>query len=287
MIVAEQGRSTLDEVLSTAHLSRQGFKEPSAFRPALQVLQLMLEQLWAPLNIYGLLQFLTHPVCPVPSLARTRIAEKLARYPGIGASEEWDKTLHEIEKACVENGRDWPGVRASISFWVENNRFDRNSGNGAPLAVILERVGALADYFRGRLATDRIEQRFAFNAGYSQVLACKQALKGLLEQGRNSIRPRQLQKLVAQVTARGSSNQLLVAEVGACHSAANPGAVIESFDHVIWWQLAAGAMPKPYPWSRQEQADLKAAGVALPLLSETLNLLAADWMKPVLRPARH
>jgi hypothetical protein len=281
LIVAEHGRSALDEVLTTAHLSRQGFKEPSAFRPALQVLPLMLEQLWSPLNIFGLLQFLTHPVCPLPSLARTRIAEKLARSPGIGASEGWYKMLAQIEEACIKNDRDWPKVRASIAFWVEHPRFERNAEPGAPIDAVLRRVTALADYFRARLASDKMEQRFAFNAGYSQVLACQQALEALLEQGTQHIRPRQLQKLVAQVTARGSSNQLLAPEIGACLSVSNPAAAIETYEHVVWWQMAAGAMPKPYPWSRKEQADLLAAGVELPALSDELNQLATDWLKPV------
>lgn len=282
LVVAEQGRSALDEVLNAAGLARQGFKEPSAFRPALQVLPLMLEQLWSPLNIVGLLQFLTHPVCPVPALARTRIAEKLARSPGIGASESWNTMLGQIEEACIKHDRDWASVRSSIALWVEHQRFERNDDKGAPILVVLERVKALGEYFRARLASDRIEQRFAFNAGYSQVLACQQAMQALLDQGSTHIRPRQLQKLVAQVTAKGSSNQLLVPEVGACLSVSDPAAAIESCAHVVWWQLATSTMPKPYPWSQQEQADLRAAGVQLPLLSDELNLLAADWIKPVL-----
>lgn len=281
LIVAEQGRSALDEMLHSAHLARQGFKEPSAFRPALQVLPLMLEQLWAPLNVVGLLQFLTHPVCPVPSLARTRIAEKLARSPGIGRSEGWDKTLKGIEDACRENDRDWPAVYAAIEFWVEHPRIDRNSEHGAPLEIVLKRVSALADYFRARLAADRVEQRFAFNAGFSQVRACQQALQALLEQGTTHIRPRQLQKLVAQVTAKGSSNQLLVPEVGAALSVFNPAAAIECCEQVVWWHMAACAMPKPYPWSFQEMADLKSAGVRLPKLDDELNHLATDWLKPI------
>lgn len=281
LIVAEQGRGILDEVLSTAHLARQGFKELSAFRPALQVLPLMLEQLWAPIDIYGLMQFLTHPVCPVPSLARTRIAEKLARYPGIGASEEWNKALVRIEEACAAHGRDWPAVRDSIVFWIEHQRFDRNAEAGVPITVVLEKIDALADYFRARLASDQVEQRFAFNAGYSQVLACRQALEGMRAQGVSTIRPRQLQKLVTQVTARGSSNQLLEAELGACRSVSTPGAVVETSRHVVWWQMTAGPMPKPYPWSRKEMAELADAGVALPPLSENLNQLAIAWLKPI------
>jgi len=282
LIVAEKSRGDLDEILNTAGFARQCFNEPSAFRPALQVLPLMLGQLWAPVDIYGLLKFLTHPVCPVPSLARHRIAEKLARFPGIGASDEWDRTLSRIEEACNKFEENWPAVRDSIAFWIEHPRFNLHPEGEAPIAAVLEKVSALADYFRARLASDEIEQRFAFNAGYSQVLACKQALEGLLAQGMVSIRQRQLQKLVIQVTARGGSNQLLVAEQGACRSVSTPAAAIEPCNHVVWWQLTAGLMPKPYPWSKQEMTELATAGVLLPPLAEVMNQLADDWLKPIL-----
>ena len=118
----------LDDVIVAANLPRQGFKESSPFRPALQVLPMVLSQLWLPTDIYGLLKFLTHPICPVPAIARTHLAEMLARTPGIGSGPAWEKALERIEKACEASEYDWAAVRERIRLWIEHPRFDPASG---------------------------------------------------------------------------------------------------------------------------------------------------------------
>lgn len=85
LLVSGNDGARLDAQLAAAHLPRHGLKETSAFRPALQVMPLALELLWEPLNFHSLVQFLTHPVNPIPGYARRRLAEKVADAPGIGA----------------------------------------------------------------------------------------------------------------------------------------------------------------------------------------------------------
>lgn len=78
----------LDGAVLTASRSRRcsaGFlSDASAFRPTLQVLPLALEILWEPLNFYGLLQFLTHPICSGPWLCPSKIGWEVTEKPGIG-----------------------------------------------------------------------------------------------------------------------------------------------------------------------------------------------------------
>ena len=162
----------------------------------------------------------------------------------------------------------------------ESGKYSQESG--APIDKVLDRVNRLTDYFRLRLgATDRAAQ-IAFNAGFSQCKACSGALDGLLKQGVETIRPRQLQKVVAQATARGSENPLLEPEVGALWDITNPAAAVETFDHVLWWQLGMPALPSSYPWSNAEIDELKSVGVILPPLSDVLDRTARDWLKPIL-----
>ena len=97
LLVAPNEGERLDGILVAADRPRQGLRESSAFRPALQVLPLALEVLWDPLNFYGLLQFLTHSVCPVPAYARYKLAGKLADKPGIGG-KTWSRVLEKIEE---------------------------------------------------------------------------------------------------------------------------------------------------------------------------------------------
>ena len=129
LVVAEQGGTTVDAALGAADRPLLGLSEPSAFRPALQVLPLALRLVWNPLDFRALLQFLTHPVGPLPGFARRRLAEKMAATPGIGG-EPWDRVLREI---ADHYGADGAAIIADIRFWLETARF--TSADQAPLDV--------------------------------------------------------------------------------------------------------------------------------------------------------
>ena len=276
LLVATAAGSLLDGIGAAADAPRQGLRESSAFRPTLQVLPLALEILWEPLNFYGLLQFLTHPVCPVPGFARRKLAGKLAAKPGIGGAD-WAETLNDIDKHYGDRAAD---IRETIQLWVEHPRHSQD--NGAFLPTVLERVERLVEFFRVRLGEDDRAKRIAYNAGFSQCRACAEALRGLIEQDMGAISPRQLQKLVAQATARGSENPLIEAQVGAQSTVTDPAAAIECFDRVVWWQMAMPAVPDSYPWSSAELEDLSAAGIKLPPMDQVLERTASEWLRPLL-----
>ncbi len=280
LLVAPQDGERLDGILISADYPRQGLRESSAFRPALQVLPLALETLWEPLNFYGLLQFLTHSICPVPGYARYKLAGKLAERPGIGGVS-WELLLDKIDAHYGGSGSEAAlATRKKIAFWVEHARYDETAG--ADIDAVINRVEALSDYFRGRLAdTDRMA-RIAFNSGFGQSRAAADALKALKEQGSTTIRPRQLQTLIAQATARGSDNPLHVAEVGAALSVTHPGAAIEPCERVLWWQLGMPSLPGQYPWSQLEMAELARVGVELPDVSSLLDFAADEWLRPIM-----
>ncbi len=277
LVVSGGDGTRLDAYLAAASKPRQGLNEASAFRPALQVLALTMELLWSPLNYYALVQFLTHPVCPIPGFARRRLAEKVADAPGIGGAY-WQQTVEDIEAhyGIVQA----PKVREQIATWVEHVRF--KAEQGAKIDSVIERVNRLAEFFRLRLGETDDAKRFAFQAGYGQCKACLDSLKGLLAQGMENIRPRQLQKLVAQASAKGSDNRLWPAEIGAGQAVTQPGAVVEPIQRIIWWQLAMPSLPGSDPWSSSEIRALKEAGVSLPELSDRLDQVAKEWLRPVM-----
>ncbi len=277
LLVSGSDGARLDAQLAAARLPRQGLKEASAFRPALQVLPLALELLWDPLNFFALVQFLTHPVCPVPGYARRRLAEKVADAPGIGGAY-WEQTLANVDKHYGADKA--PQVRQQIALWVEHERFPSDSG--ADLDPVIERVEKLAEFFRLRLGEADTARRLAFHAGYGQCKACLDSLKGLQAQGATIIRPRQLQKLVTQATANGSDNPLWAAEVGADLMGSHPGGVTEAVERVIWSPLAMPVLPGRDPWSESELVVLKQAGVYLPSVSDRLDQIADCWLRPVM-----
>jgi hypothetical protein len=280
LLVATSEGGLFDSIGTASDRPRQGLCETSAFRPAQQVLPLVLELIWQPLNFYALIQFLTHPICPIRGYARRQLAAKQSDHPGIGGPR-WDAVLNEID---THFGEQAPGVRQSIRTWIENPRYPQDAG--APISTIFERVSQLADFFSNGLGDDDPALRSAYHAGFAQCQACAEALGRLMAQGVERLRPRQLQQLVGQATARGSDNPLLTSQVGAVPCVTHPGAAIASFDEVIWWPLEAPALPSAYPWSASEIAALKESGVDLPPVHEVLERTAAEWTRPLLA-ARH
>jgi RecB family exonuclease len=276
LMVAGSDAALFDGLLAANDKPRQGFREASAFRPTLQVLPLALELVWAPLNFYALLQFLSHSVSPIPGFARFKLAGVVADRPGMGG-EAWREALAKIAEHYGDKAAQ---VSETIQHWVENPRYSQETG--APVSALLQRVRWLENFFRVRLADADRARRIAFNAGFAQARACAEALEGLLNQGVATLRPRQLQKLVTQATARGSENPLWITEVGACPAVSEPGAVVDAFDRVIWWQMGMPAMPSSYPWSQAEIVQLVAAGVHLPNKAEELEHAARAWLKPIL-----
>lgn len=276
MVCAGEG-ARLDSHLAASNLPRQGLTETSEFRPALQVLPLGLDLLWDPLNFVALLQFLTHPVCPIPGHARWRLAQKVASAPGIGGAK-WERTLKKIQEHYGEARS--TQVREDIREWLEHERYPPEAG--APLEAVIARVESLLTFFRKRLGEIDNARRAACNAGHGQCKACLESLHQLQAQGIERILPRQLQKLVTQATARGSVNPLSLAEVGAQRVVTEPGAVVETLDRVIWSPLKMPSLPNSDPWSSRELSALGRAGVELASVTDQLNQVAAGWLRPVM-----
>lgn len=279
-IVAEQSRSLLDATLDAADVARQGFLDASPLAPALQVLPLALATVWEPLDVYALLQFLSHPFGPVPGYARRRLAEVVAQFPGVGGPR-WREAVEEIARRQPERAVD---LRRALALWVEHTRFDPKQG--APTSVLLERTRAIRDYFGARLADQDANRSAAAATGLAQAAAVTAALEALAAQGEASVAPVELEALVAQCTARGAPNFAMHAQVGCAPAATDPGALLEPFDRVIWWQMGAPSLPGHYPWSASEMASLSRAGVELPPLEELLKRRGEEWLRPVLHARR-
>lgn len=280
LILAQSNAEQLDRQLGRAGRPLEGMRESSAYRPALQVLPLVMELLWQPLDFDVLIQFLTHPICPLPRFARLKAAEKVAEYPGV-QGQRWQELLGVIDDHYGERAAE---VRRAIDEWVD---FERYSGlTGAPLDAVLEKVTGLKRFFQSHLGAKDDAVLAAYAAAHGQCRVCAQALSALQEQGEKTIRPRQLQKLVLQATSSGGENGRLVAELGAGLTADHPGAVFERVDQLVWWQLRMPVLPGSLPWSTAELKDLSREGVDIPSADLQLDRAAGDWLRPVMAAAR-
>jgi len=280
LIVSEHDGALLDAAVMAFDQPLQGLSEPSAFRPSLQVLPLALRLIWDPLDFRALMQFLTHPIGPLPRYARARLAEKMSLTPGLGGAS-WRDALTDIASHYGERGAQ---VVHEIAVWLEHQRFP--TAEQAPLSVVVDRVRHLADFFQRRLVDEDDIRRLGALAGFRQCQAVQHALESLIAQGESRIGPEAFDKLVKQATAAGSENTLMKAQAGAGGQVRDPGAVIEPFDEVIWWSMEAVPLIPTYPWSRNERAGLAAVGVELPETGWLLKRQARGWSRPIIQAGK-
>jgi ATP-dependent helicase/nuclease subunit B len=106
-------------------------------RPVLQTLALALALRWEPLDPRDLLAFLVHPVSPMSTGLRTKLANTVADCPGIGGMK-WNEAIEEYRETLNEKfASDKNGLRKmlnqseeDLAKWVTVKRF--NPLIGAP-----------------------------------------------------------------------------------------------------------------------------------------------------------
>src|SRR3546814_9225949 len=109
--------------------------------------------IWDPLDIHAALEFLSHPVCPVPRYARERLAEQMALCPGLHRAS-FGQAIADIRKHYGDRSME---VEKRIDFWLFAARHD--ASQGAPTGELASRAEALRDFFSHRLGAAESEAR--------------------------------------------------------------------------------------------------------------------------------
>lgn len=278
LLVVTDKAAVLDTTLVQNGLPAQGLSEKSAFRPALQLLPLVLSLGWKPLNFTNLLEFLMHPLCPIRPYARARLARKVADQPGIGG-EGWEEALKDIRTHYGETSDD---VIQTIREWLECERFDMEKG--AAIGQLFEKANAILKLFKEKTAHEPDEaERKPLYAGQKQCEAVIASLSTLMAQGVGHLRPRQVEQVLTQATARGSGNPLWFAQAGSLHEIDHPGAAIASFRRVVWWRLTPGVAARlSLPWSDEEIVALESCGALFPRPDAVQHQEVMCWLRPLL-----
>ena len=284
-VIAGMEGAGLDEGLHAADLPISGRTNHSLWRPASQVLPLALSLLWKPLDPYRLLEFLTHPVCPIRQPLRSRLANVVANTPGIGGVD-WNRTIAETRNEAIAKADGDPEagriIDMMVDTWLTPKRFDPESG--APVEILAEQCARVARWAAGRAnLTDLSEaQRASFLMAQQQASAATTAIEELANGGPEALSRLQLERLVEEVMASGSRRPDLGAECGHVHVVGEAGAAIKPVERVVWWDFSAPILPKKWPWSPDELAQLQRHGVNLPSVDDLLQSLARSWLRPVM-----
>src|SRR5439155_23107468 len=106
-----------------------------------QVLLLALRLRWQPLDPRALLEFLTHPVCPVTRRLRHRLAKAVATSPGIGGPN-WNAAVEAVRESTRQEtdasaqGEALQRIEQDLARWLLCERFDEKAD--APGAILSE-----------------------------------------------------------------------------------------------------------------------------------------------------
>lgn len=251
---------------------------PSRWRPALQVLPLVLALQTGPQDPAVALELLTLPISPVPSAVRRRLVDALGKQPAVG-SPAWKEALTEGIAAYVDRypDRDGATLRARVERF-----FPTGPPTQVTAADAAETAAAVAAWLRGQLAHRD-----------DPVLGAAASIARALEQSLGRVPAHQLlgARTLAQLHAVALGQGVTAdaePEAGAPATCVTPEAVPRGVDRLVWFGLVAGQAEAPRArfWTPAEQAELSANGVALPAPGAHRENEQAAWLGAVLAPSR-
>jgi hypothetical protein len=280
-LIKPGGVATLEQALAALDEPTLGVAAYSTARTIPQLLLLALRLYWAPRDPRAVLEFLTHPACPVTGFLRHRLAKAVASSPGFGGPA-W--------QAAIDNARDSAKQRNSQDpeqLKQQNRRIDQDLGqwlavpqfdprDGAPGKVVTECCRQVAQWAGSRGSMADAPDRAAFNA-----------LAGLASEMADlaiqlpKISRSQLEQMLDQVTAAGWRNAALTSELGHVPWVRSPAAILEPVDTVIWWDFAEEPAQLRQPWTESELSQLSAHGVQLLTSAQTAARASQHWLRPV------
>jgi hypothetical protein len=113
---------TLDNAFISEGLPGLGLPTRSEARPVLQLLKLVPEFLWQPMDPEKLLAFLTLPLQPIPRVLASKLAAVVAKKPGL-FGPDWQDVLRNLE--ATETTEDWKQIKEIYDFWFNRTRFSQ------------------------------------------------------------------------------------------------------------------------------------------------------------------
>ena len=284
VIIAERDGIIVDNALERVGLARAGYQHYSRFRAVTQALKLCLGLVWEPIDPHLLLQFLLHPVAPLPGHVRSTLAEAVANEPGIGG-HAWHQALRAItERERARKRADAAKIdelRKDIDYWLACDRYAAELG--APLDVVIERTQRCTTWLARRLHTLGANggEAYLFGAAQAQGEALIAVLARLKERGQTHVNRIALAQLVDEVSSRAPDPGTF-AQAGHVRAATSPAVITQPWDTVIWWDVASEAYRARYPWSDAEVRELRAHGVALRSMDDRVRARTLGWLRPIL-----
>jgi len=282
-VLAAKNGAQFDDALECTDQARCGFKQFSTWRPALQVLPLSLNLVWKPVNPAALIQFLTHPITPLPKKLCRRLARVVMELPGVG-SRLWHETIDEFIEEKRKEGQDagaTESIREKIDHWLPTSLFDPLEG--IPARTAAERAHRISLWLGGLTGMEEdvhLQSLYAAAQKLTSVFANTLAL--IEEQGKERVDKLLLDRLLQEVSGQGIAIPDKFAECGHIPISDSPATFVADCKEIIWLDFSMPDMPGSYPWSRTEISAMRRKGVHLRTIDDELQYVSKTWLRPVM-----
>lgn len=282
VLIAENDCTVLDDVLIAGDQASLGVQPGSLARPIPQLLLLTLRLCWKPLNPLHLLEFLTHPNCPIEFHLRNELSRVMVECPGIGGSK-WLSTIEAVKKIYEAKPADeakelLPRLEKDLADWIHISEYEPRAG--APGTEISSHCLRIAKWARHQLIHEKEKGNFA-NASLFQSLTTQASELGEAVKEVKIVTQCELERLVRRVSGNGWSSPK-IRELGHGHRISSPAACIESCDTALWWNFSEPERPVLPHWTNAEVEDLQKHGAEIPTAATILKEESAHWLKPFL-----
>jgi RecB family exonuclease len=282
VLVADNGCTVLDDALVATDQASLGVHAVSLARPIPQLLLLALRLCWKPLDPLHLLEFLTHPNCPVEFHLRNELSRVMVECPGVGGPKwcgaiEAAKQLYQA-KPANEAKELFGRLEKDLADWIHISKYAPRAG--VPGAEISAHCSRIAKWARVRAINEQ-EQGDSAKASLFQSLASQASELADAVKDAPTITQCRLERLVRRVSGNGWPCPK-IRELGHGHRIASSGACIEEVDTVIWWNFSEPARPALPHWTDSEIKELQDHGAEIPTAASILSAENWNWLKPFL-----
>ncbi len=264
----------LDACLARRRLPTMGGMRWTGALPALQVLPLVLDLCWEPVDPETLLAFVALPVGPIPRPAGRELGAALAEQPGLG-SAAWERAIAKLKSPEADpEGK----LATRVRRWLKQPRFQR--GTPLPAAVVEERCRLVAKWAGGY--PERESEDAGDSLGLRALAAQAKALGVLAGSHGGAVGEAQLARLLDAVRGEGSASTPRPEAQGGPLLVKSLAHVTRPVARLVWLGLGTGEAPE-VPWTLAELAALCSGGVDVDDGSRGLECLRASERHGLLR----
>ncbi|MDR3230162.1 MAG: PD-(D/E)XK nuclease family protein [Synergistaceae bacterium] len=269
-IICGANTDVLDRALARQGLPRLGFSGVSRWRASIQILPLVLANVWRPVDAQRLAELLSMPMSPIPRSASRRLLRALTEEPGVGG-DAWKKALDSIVEDRVARMKE-RAEKAKKPFSPDAARKEAE-GFAAELNAILSEdryspdtgVSEAALKLRCQWTIGRLTARTA-EADSILMEAVGQAREmQALADGKGTLPRTLVDRMLDSVIGTGSPDVDCerVQQAAPWEVVSHPGQIAAPVGTVLWWGFVDPASPASDYWSPAEREVLKNAGVEL------------------------